>query len=106
MLGLLLLIACSSGGNDYLLPKEMNKSSKKNMISYLNKGKALYSEFCASCHHIQGSVDSIPHFTKQQLDMYQAKLYMQGSPKHAFVRELSYEEVEAILNFLRFRKTN
>ncbi len=98
------ILACNSGSKEYLLPKDLNRDSRKNMVAYLNRGKALYSEFCASCHRISNTGDPIPHFTQQQLDMYQAKLYMQGSPKHTFVRELAYDEVEAILNYLRFRK--
>lgn len=97
--------SCAKTGQQYLLPKEMHPNTRKSFVAYLDKGKALYKDFCSECHGIHSAgKDSIPNFSNAQLDMYQAKLSMQSSPSHGMVETLSYEEVESILNFLRFRK--
>lgn len=102
MLGVL---ACAKKGSEYFLPADMHPNTRNSFIVYLDKGKNLYREFCSECHGIHSAgKDSIPNFSNAQLDMYQAKLSMQSSPSHGMVETLTYEEVESILNFLRFRK--
>ncbi|MBK9107822.1 MAG: hypothetical protein IPM92_05420 [Saprospiraceae bacterium] len=105
LLLLFFILACAKKGSEYLLPSEMHPNTRNSFITYLDKGKGLYKDFCSECHGINtAGKDKIPNFTNAQLDMYQAKLSMQSSTSHGMVDSLSYEEVEAILNFLRYRK--
>lgn len=105
LLSLLFILACAKTGSEYLLPSEMHPNTRNTFIAYLDKGKGLYKDFCSECHGINtAGKDSIPNFSNAQLDMYQAKLSMQSSTSHGMVESLSYEEIESILNYLRYRK--
>ncbi|MBV6471771.1 MAG: hypothetical protein JPMHGGIA_00021 [Saprospiraceae bacterium] len=109
ILGLFVIAAagmhCASRKSEYLIPENMNPSSKQSLVSYLDRGKLLYGQFCSECHDATaGGKDSIPNFSHAQLDIYQAKLSMGGGKNHGMVDSLSYTEVESILNYLRFRK--
>lgn len=104
-LALATFIQCSKPGKEYFIPEGINKDSRNHLVVYLNKGKELYKEFCSGCHGIYSQVqDDTPSFTEYQLEMYKAKLSMKQGEQHEFTENLSYEEIESILNFLRFKK--
>lgn len=89
----------------YPLPKNISKESKKNLTAYWKHGRDLYKENCSGCHGIFGkSKDSIPDFSQQQLDTYKAKLSITDADNHGIAQKLSYEDIEAILHFLSFKK--
>lgn len=89
----------------YPLPKNISKESKKNLTAYWKHGRDLYKENCSGCHGIFGkSKDSIPDFSQQQLDTYKAKLSITDEDNHGIAQKLSYEDIEAILHFLSFKK--
>jgi hypothetical protein len=50
------------------------------------------------------SKDSIPDFSQQQLDTYKAKLSITDADNHGIAQKLSYEDIEAILHFLSYKK--
>lgn len=105
LLAIIIFQQCAKPGREYFIPDDMNKDSRKNLVSYLNKGKELYKEFCSGCHGIYAETkDNSPSFTEYQLEMYKAKLSMRQGEQHGFTENLSYEETESILNFLRFKK--
>ncbi|MCC6752666.1 MAG: c-type cytochrome [Saprospiraceae bacterium] len=100
-----LVMQCSPKNSEYLIPENMNPSSKQSLVSYLDRGKLLYGQFCSECHGINGGgKENIPNFSHAQLDIYQAKISMSAGKNHGMVDSLSYAEVESILNYLRFRK--
>lgn len=102
---LIVFLNCSKPGKEYYIPEGINKDSRQHLVIYLDNGKALYKEFCSECHGIYSEVrDDTPSFTEYQLEMYKAKLSMKQGVQHGFTENLSYEEIEAILNFLRFKK--
>ncbi len=89
----------------YPLPKNISKESKKNLTAYWKHGRDLYKENCSGCHGIFGkSKDSIPDFSQQQLDTYKAKLSITDADNHGIAQKLSYEDIEAILHFLSYKK--
>ena len=89
----------------YPLPKNISKESKKNLTAYWKHGRDLYKENCSGCHGIFGkSKESIPDFSQQQLDTYKAKLSITDEDNHGIAQKLSYEDIEAILHFLSFKK--
>lgn len=98
-------LACNRKAKEYNLPESLDQSTKSSFVDYLEHGKNLYKEFCTQCHGIHSAGrDSVPNFTNAQLDMYAAKFRIQTTAVHGFVDRLSYDELENILNYLRFRK--
>lgn len=99
-----LILACNRKSSRYVIPADLDKDTRSSFTEYLDHGHELYKEFCSSCHGIHGKgKENIPNFTNAQLDMYAAKFKIQTTPVHGFVNQLSYDELENILNFLRYR---
>ena len=89
---------------EYNFGMDVSEANKKLFIERAEKGKILYKIHCTDCHGIfTKAKDSIPDFTKQQIDNYQARSIM-AFKSHAKVRGLSYEQLDYILSFLRLRK--
>ena len=90
---------------EYNIPATASEEYKTLLTERLDKGKELYKIYCADCHGIfSKGRDSIPNFSKNQIDNYDA-LFVKKDPKsHAVARKLSQEQVDYILTFLRLRK--
>jgi hypothetical protein len=90
---------------EYDIPAHYGKEARENAIDWFEKGKILYKVDCAGCHGIyKKGKDSIPNFTKTQIDNYNA-MYIKGDPKnHSVAAKLSPEQLYYILTFLRLRK--
>jgi cytochrome c553 len=90
---------------EYDIPAHYGKQARENAIDWFEKGKILYKVDCAGCHGIyKKGKDSIPNFTKTQIDNYNA-MYIKGDPKnHSVASKLSSEQLYYILTFLRLRK--
>jgi hypothetical protein len=90
---------------EYDIPPHYTEQARENAIDWFEKGKILYKVDCASCHGIyEKGKDSVPNFTKTQIDNYNA-MYIKGDPKnHSVASKLSPEQLYYILTFLRLRK--
>jgi hypothetical protein len=102
----LLFQACASKKKvEYDIPSHYTEQARENAIDWFEKGKILYKVDCAGCHGIyKKGKDSVPNFTKTQIDNYNA-MYIKGDPKnHSVASNLSPEQLYYILTFLRLRK--
>ena len=100
------LMECGSSKKvEYDIPSHYTPQARENAIAWFEKGKILYKEDCAGCHGIyKKGKDSVPNFTKTQIDNYNA-MYIKGDPKnHSVAANLSPEQLYYILTFLRLRK--
>ncbi len=90
---------------EYDIPSHYTEQARENAIDWFEKGKILYKINCAGCHGIYNKgKDSIPNFTKTQIDNYNA-MYIKGDPKnHSVASKLSPEQLYYILTFLRLRR--
>jgi hypothetical protein len=101
-----LFMECGSSKKvEYDIPDHYTEQARENAIAWFEKGKILYKVDCASCHGIYNKgKDSVPNFTKTQIDNYNA-MYIKGDPKnHSVAANLSPEQLYYILTFLRLRK--
>lgn len=102
----ILFLDCGSSKKvEYDIPAHYTAQARENAIAWFEKGKILYKIDCASCHGIyRKGKDSVPNFTKTQIDNYNA-MYIKGDPKnHSVAANLSPEQLSYILTFLRLRK--
>ena len=61
----------------------------------------MYKAECAECHGIFGKgKDSIPNFTREQYDDYQAAYLAGDSTNHAVMAKMTPEEMNAVYLFL------
>jgi mono/diheme cytochrome c family protein len=90
---------------EYDIPSHYGPQARANAIDWFEKGKILYKVDCAGCHGIyKKGKDSVPNFTKTQIDNYNA-MYIKGDPRnHSVASKLSPEQLYYILTFLRLRK--
>ena len=97
---------CSSQKKvEYNIPPTASKEYKTLLTERLDKGKALYKIYCSDCHGIfSKGKDSIPNFSKDQIDNYNALFVKQDPKSHAVARKLSQDQIDYILTFLRLRK--
>ncbi|MBK7810711.1 MAG: hypothetical protein IPI50_05605 [Saprospiraceae bacterium] len=96
---------CSKPKVYYPLPENASANSKKIMQAYFDRGRDLYKINCSQCHGIYSKVkDQSPDFTHQQLDTYKSKMKMENSDQHKMTEFISYNDMEAILHFLTYKK--
>jgi hypothetical protein len=90
---------------EYDIPPHYGKEAREKSIEWFEKGKVLFKINCSGCHGIyKNGRDSIPNFTKMQIDNYNA-MFIRGDPKnHSVARKLSQDQLNYILTFLRLRK--
>lgn len=90
---------------EYEIPSHYGKEQREKSIEWFEKGKVLFKINCAECHGIyKDGKESVPNFTKSQIDGYNA-MYVKGDPKnHSVARKLSQDQLNYILTFLRLRK--
>jgi mono/diheme cytochrome c family protein len=102
----LILVQCATKKKiEYDIPRDYGKQARANAIDWFEKGEILYKVNCASCHGIyKKGKESVPNFTKTQIDNYNA-MYIKGDPKnHSVAQKLSQDQMYYILTFLRLRK--
>jgi mono/diheme cytochrome c family protein len=89
----------------YDIPTTMSPEAQRILLERIEKGRVLFKANCAECHGIYGGGrDSIPDFSKEQIDDYDANFVRADARNHAVARKLSQSQVDAILTFLRARK--
>jgi hypothetical protein len=106
MLCLLFFTYCATKKKtEYDIPSHYGVQARENAIDWFEKGKILYKVDCAGCHGIyKKGKDSVPNFTKIQIDNYNA-MYIKGDPKnHSVASKLSPDQLYYILTFLRLRR--
>ena len=102
-----LFIQCSSHKKiEYNLPETVSAENREIILGRLEKGKVLYKLNCSSCHGIfTKGKDSIPNFTKDQIDNYRSAVLMANDKKnHAVATKMSPQQLDYIILFLSLRK--
>ena len=91
---------------EYDIPGHVTKENRDLFIEKCEKGKILYKIHCAGCHGIYTKgKDSIPNFTKIQIDSYHAAALIGIDPNnHAVAKKMSSEQIDQVITFLRLRK--
>jgi mono/diheme cytochrome c family protein len=91
---------------DIVISPDVGPAVRDIQIQWFEKGKALYKVHCGDCHGIfTKGKDSVPNFTKTQIDNYNANTLV-NPEQHAAVRKMSTEQFNYIMTFLRLRKIN
>ncbi len=106
LFAVLMYVQCSTGKKiTYNIPESYPKEKRKEMIAILNKGKDLYKANCSDCHGIfTKGKDKIPNFTNTQIDNYSTRFILRDQRNHAVARQLSPEQLNSVLFFLRFKR--
>src|ERR1700744_1054530 len=91
----------------YNIPANYPEDKKPALLAMLDKGKKLYKANCSKCHGIfTKGEDGVPNFTDQQIDNYSAGFMHRNTKNHAVVAQMSPEQLNEILTFLRYHKTS
>jgi len=112
LLVLALLILCLSECArekkiEYKIPDNYPEDKRKDLMATIEKGKKLYKANCSKCHGIfTKGEDGVPNFTDQQIDNYSSGFMRRDRKNHALALEMSPEQLNDVLSFLRYRKTN
>jgi len=104
---LLTLIQCATPKPHitYNIPKGYPEAKRIALIEKLDKGKELYKQYCSDCHGIfHKGVDSVPNFSNAQIDNYSARFMRKDPKNHAVIAKMSNEQMNEILNFLRYKR--
>lgn len=105
LLAMLLSHCASSPKKMYNIPPNLPEPIQKDLLSKLEKGKKLYKVSCAECHGIfTKGRDSIPNFSKTQMDNYSARFLARDPKNHAVAIKLNPEQLNEIFYFLRYVK--
>lgn len=90
---------------EYNIPDNYEGQVKLNLIKMLDEGQSLYRIHCSKCHGIFGNgKDSIPNFSKTQLENYSRAAISDDPNNHAVIQRIRDQDLDRILQFLQFRK--
>ena len=104
MIGVLLGMCTTQKKVEYNIGSEVTAENRQLFIERAEKGRILFKVHCAGCHGIYSKgKDGVPNFTKQQIDDYHARSII-AFKSHSSVRNLSSEQLDYVLTFLRLRK--
>lgn len=92
---------------EYILPQGLTKETKKEFLTRFDKGKALYKITCSKCHDkvVNGKTVS-REFNALQLKAYSLRITNQVHSKNLTEKELSEEELNNVVYYLMYKKTN
>ncbi|HEY6978187.1 MAG TPA: hypothetical protein VH396_17925 [Chitinophagaceae bacterium] len=89
---------------EYNIPPDVGEPNRSLLVQRFEKGKILYKIHCSDCHGIYTKgKDSVPNFTKQQIDNYTA-IALADPVNHTVIKKISSEQLDYILTFLRLKK--
>lgn len=92
-------------GPAYVVPDEVTGKSRENLVAMLEYGQKLYKLKCAKCHGIfTKGKDSIPNFSKTQLETYAAAALMDDPTNHAVIQKMTQDDLDMVIQFLNFRR--
>ena len=99
-------VGCAAAGRvEYAISPDVPPQNRAMLIERCEKGRVLFKKNCAECHGIfANGRDSIPNFSKEAIDNYNANFVKGDQRNHAVARKLSQQQVDCILTFLRLRK--
>lgn len=89
----------------YIVPDQYTGETRVNMIKMLEHGQKLYKLNCSRCHGIfNKGKDSIPNFSKTQIEAYSASALLDDPKNHAVTQKIRPYDLDMILQFLQFRR--
>ena len=106
LLSVMMIMCTGQKKTQYDIESHVTPENRELLIERAEKGKVLYKIYCAGCHGIftEGK-DSVPNFTKIQIDNYQATALIGLDPKnHAVAQKMSSQQIDYVITFLRLRK--
>lgn len=90
----------------YVVPDEITGKVRENLVAMLEYGQKLYKLKCAKCHGIfTKGKDSIPNFSKTQIENYAAAALADDPKNHAVIQKMTQDDLDMVLQFLAFRRT-
>lgn len=98
--------SCSTRKVEYAFPDDAKTyKGYPELMEHLEGGKKLYKVYCGKCHGVTTKgKNTIPNFSRVQLDNYNAA-YIRKDPKnHAVAEKLSKDQLGDIILFLTFIK--
>lgn len=104
--GILFLQCACSHKITYNIPANYPEDKRKELVTRLDKGKELFKDNCADCHGVfTKGKEKVPNFTNTQIDNYSARFLRRDPRNHAVLRNMSPDQMNDILAFLRYKKT-
>lgn len=89
----------------YIVPEQYTGETRENMVKMLEQGQKMFRIHCSPCHGIFGKgKDSIPNFSKTQVEAYQSAVLKQDPNNHAVANKIRPYDLDMIILFLSFRK--
>ena len=101
-----LLTLCSTQkSTEYAIPEEYTGQTRVNMENALITGQKLFKIHCSACHGIfTKGKDSIPNFSKTQIELYRSSALLDDPRNHAVAMKIRPDDLDLILQFLAFRR--
>jgi len=105
ILATMFFLQCATDKGSYDMPVTATKKQKEELLEQCKKGKELFKVNCSECHGIFNTAkDKMPDFTSQQIDNYSAKFLRHDPRNHAVAKQMSPEQMNDVILFLRYRK--
>jgi mono/diheme cytochrome c family protein len=83
------------------VPASFSSADSAALIANWTIGIKFYKANCAKCHGIFGKgKDSIPNFSKEQMDDYKSGLLAQDKLNHAVMANMTANELDAVFLFI------
>src|SRR5215510_12192481 len=83
------------------VPPSFSTADSAKLIENWTLGIRFYKANCAKCHGIFGKgKDSIPNFSKEQMDDYKAAALAQDKSNHAVMSKMTEDELNAVFLFI------
>jgi cytochrome c553 len=83
------------------IPASFSSSDSARFIANWTLGMKFYKSNCANCHGIFGKgKDSIPNFSKEQMDDYKSAHLAGDKLNHAVMARMTEDELSAVFLFL------
>lgn len=83
------------------VPASFSSSDSARLIANWRLGIKFYKANCASCHGIFGKgKDSIPNFSKEEMDDYQTAFLAGDKLNHAVMSMMTTDELSAVFLFI------
>lgn len=102
----IVMVKCTSQKvTAYIVPEQYTGETRVNMVKMLEDGQKLYRIHCSGCHGIfTKGKDSIPNFSKTQIEAYQSSFLLDDPKNHAVAQKIRPYDLDMILQFLQFRR--
>ncbi|MDI1234095.1 MAG: hypothetical protein PSX81_07430 [bacterium] len=89
----------------FAYPDDIKAEEKEAFVKNYTKGQILYQITCAKCHNkTEGDQSIIPNFSLPQLMDYEIRIQYPSHEDPMRVTNLSEEELQQVISFLRYKK--